>query len=88
MLKRLGIGVDPEQFGQMSLSPTTEKTDSERARRLVSRRVDWLESGVGTDLIGLLRVLVMQNELVLYALKRLEEAGSARLRPFNPADWK
>jgi len=58
------------------------------ARTGISKRANWPEGEVGTNIVGLLRILVMQNELILYALKRLEDVGTTRPRPFNPADWK
>jgi len=88
LLRRLGIGVDSKDYLQMSLSTTLEKNDSDRARKTALKRADWLEGGVASNTIALLRVVVMQNEVVLYALKRLDEAVTARPRPFNPADWK
>jgi len=88
LLKRLGIGVDSEDYLQTSISTTLEKNDSDRARKTASNRFDSLEGGVASNIIGLLRVVVMQNELVLYALKRLDEAVTTRPRHFNPADWK
>jgi len=57
-----------------SISTTLEKNDSDRARKTASNRFHSLEGGVASNIIGLLRVVVLQNELVLYALKRLDEA--------------
>ena len=88
LLKKLGIGVDSKDYPEMSLFTVLEKNDSDRARKTASKREDWLEGGVASNIIALLRVVVMQNELVLYALKRIDEAVTARPRPFNPADWK
>jgi hypothetical protein len=88
LLKLLGIGMDSEEYRRVSISSAYGRDDPDTKSRIVSGKTDSLKKGVGTNMLALLRVIVLQNELVLIALKRLEEALSERPKPFNPADWK
>ncbi len=88
LLKLLGIGMDSEEYRRVSISSAYGRDNPDAKGRIVSEKADWLKKGVGTNMLALLRVLVLQNELVLFALKRLEEALSERPKPFSPADWK
>jgi hypothetical protein len=88
LLKLLGIGMDSEEYRRVSISSAYVRDDPDTKSRTVAEKADWLKKGVGTNMQALLRVIVLQNELVLVALKRLEEALSERPKPFNTADWK
>jgi len=84
LLRRLGIGMLPDEYRETVLQSNSDNDDHDRE----GRRTGFVDEGIGTNMAALLRSVVLQNELVLAALKRLEEAMSARPRPFNPADWK
>ncbi len=88
LLKLLGIGMDSEEYRRVSISSEYGRDDHDTRSRIVSEKTDSLKKGVGTNMLALLRIIVLQNELVLFALKRLEEALSEKPKPFNPADWK
>jgi len=88
LLKMLGVGMEPEEFRQLSINQALNRDNPEKQSRLVPTRTEWLKETNGTSIIALLRTIVLQNELFLHAFRRLEEAMSTRPKPFNPADWK
>ena len=88
LLKMLGVGMDPEEFRQLTIHQAVESDSPARQTRLTSTRADRPREGIGATELALLRIIVLQNELVLHAFKRLEEIMSARPKVFNPADWK
>ena len=88
LLKMLGVGVDPEEFRQLIINQSLDNDDPRKRSRTNPTGTDRLRDNPGTNTQALLRVIVLQNELVLYSFKRLEEILAARPKPFNPADWK
>jgi len=88
LLKMLGVGVEPEEFRRLNINSTLDGDDPHKQSRIVSIKTDRLRGSNRTNMQALLRVIVLQNELVLHSLKRLEENMSPRPKPFNPADWK
>ncbi len=88
LLKQLRTGMEAQEYLRMSDSPIPERHGPEKAGKIAARKPDRLDGIIDTNMLALLRVLVLQNELVLYALSRLEDTVSARPKSFNPADWK
>ena len=88
LLKMLGVGMDPEEFRQLTINQALESDNPARQTRLTSNRANRPKEGIGTTELALLRIIVLQNELLLQELKHLAETISVRPRPFNPADWK
>jgi hypothetical protein len=80
--------MEAQEYLRLPDSPIPERHGPEKARKNVARKPDRLDGIIETNMLALLRVLVLQNELVLYALSRLEDTVSARPKSFNPADWK
>ncbi len=83
----LGVGMDPEEFRRISIQ-AMGNDDHDKQSRVDSRRTELFKEGVGMNMLALLRTIVLQNELVLCAFKRLEENMSAKPKSFNPSDWK
>ncbi len=88
LLKQLRTGMEAQEYLRLSDSPIPERHGPEKAGKTAARKPDRLDGIIETNMLALLRVLVLQNELVLYALSRLEDTVSARPKSFNPADWK
>ncbi len=90
LLKSLGIGQDPDTLEPMQTSLTSQNTTESRTRESVSRVVK-REPDAETfqhSMLRLLRVLVLQNELILRILRLKEGTVKGPLKPFNPIDWK
>jgi hypothetical protein len=90
LLKSLGIGQDPDTLGQMETSLTSKNNTGGRVRENMSTVVK-REPDVETfqhSMLRLLRVLVLQNELILRILRLKEGTVKGPLKPFNPIDWK
>ncbi len=87
LLRMLGVGMDPQEFRRLNIQ-AIRVDDHARQDRVNARRTELFKEGVGMNMLALLRTIVLQNELVLYAFKRLEENLSARPKSFNPSDWK
>ncbi len=73
-MRRLGIGMLPDEYRETVLQSNSDNDDHDRE----GRRTGFVDEGIGTNMAALLRSVVLQNELVLAALKRLEEAMLAR----------
>ncbi len=87
MLRMLGVGMDPEELRGLNIQ-AMGVDDHDKQNQVNSRRAELFKEGVGMNMLALRRTTVLQNEMVLYAFKRLEENLSARPKPFNPSDWK
>ena len=90
LLKSLGIGQDPDTLGQMETSLTSQNDAGGRVSQNVSTVIK-REPDVETfqhSMLRLLRVLVLQNELILRILRLKEGTVKGPGKPFNPIDWK
>ena len=90
LLKSLGIGQDPDTLGSMQTSLTSQNIASSRAQEGTSTLIKRDPEGetFQHSMLRLLRVLVLQNELILRILRLKEGTVKGPAKPFNPIDWK
>ncbi len=91
LLKSLGIGQDPET-GSIEASSISQAEVGGRVREAMSTVLksspDLAEESVQASMLRMLRVMVLQNELLLRLLRLREGPGKDHGKRFDPVDWK